>query len=223
MTTNNRLRELFCVNVSLCLIPILIFIYPVYSLNKNNLYSNIAFIDEGVMIPIYCGFISIPIHPGFVVGCEYRFKNSKNLHLLQTLNAGGYYHPHFEHGIFGYSEFGIRPIFNFGLAPEILLGLGYLHTFEDDPVFSQNSSGEYVQMRNYGRSHLMGTFSLGLGYDLLKKTKLPIIPYIRYQAAIEYPYTLNNGQIPVLMHTIFYLGTIFEMHSIFNLKGTTVN
>lgn len=223
MTNNRKLKRSLFENLFIHFTVIFILISPIHSLNKNNFYSNIALLNEGVMIPIYSGFTSIPIHPGLMVGCEYRYKESNNLHLFQSFNIGGYYHQHFEHGIYCNSEFGVRPIFNFGLTTEILLGFGYLHTIEDDPLFSQNSSGEYVQMRNYGRPHLMGTFSLGLGYDFSKMTNLILIPYVRYQTAVEYPYSLNNGEIPVLMHTMLYFGLIYDMHRIFNFKRTKVN
>jgi len=171
---------------------------------------NISIFDEGAMIPFYSGFASIPIHPGLLLGVEYYYsKNDKN-QLFQTLNIGGYLHKGFEHGLFLNTDVGYRHVFPWGIIDDILLGIGYLHTFSDNDVFKQDNKGRYVKITEYGNPRFIADASVGLGYDFSKKTRLSIQPYLRYQFFIELPWAKGLNNL-FMAHTVLQIGCIFPL------------
>ncbi len=134
----------------------ILFFQPILSHCNGNIKFNAAIFNEGTMIPFYSGFMSIPVHPGILLGGEYYYQYKEKIQLFQSVNLALYFHKKFEHGIFLNSEFGICIVFSIGIAPEVLMGIGYLNTFNNDPIFEQNSSGEYELTKDHGRPHLMG-------------------------------------------------------------------
>jgi hypothetical protein len=172
----------------------------------------ISVFNEGVFMPMYPHFTSVPVHPGLLSGIEYYHKKKLNSQFFQTLNIGFFIHKKYEHGIFLNSEVGDRYILPFGLAFEGLFGLGYLHTITDGPEFEQNNDGIYEQTKNYGRSHVLGSLAVGIGYDFSKKTNLDIHPHISYQFMVEYPWSSGeDGLSPVLPRSNLYIGLIFNI------------
>ena len=171
---------------------------------------NLAIFDEGIMLPVYSGFASIPPHPGLIIGTEFYYKKTEENQLFQTLNTGGYFHEGFENGLFIDSETGYRHIFHSGITGDILLGAGYLHTFSNNDVFRQDQTGQYVKIRNYGNPRFMADASAGLGYDFSKKTALNFQPYVRYQFFIEMPWAVGLDEL-LMAHTVLQAGCLFPL------------
>lgn len=169
--------------------------------------TNISIFNEGIHIPISSGFMSIPMHPGISLGLERRYnENPKNI-LFQNLNLGLYLHNSFEHGLYLNTETGYRHIYKPGIQNEILIGLGYLHTFSASRQYELNNNGEFEEINTKGRPHLMISASLGLGYDFGYIGKRDIMIYLRYQPFIELPYA-SDADILLMMHTSVHLGMV---------------
>jgi hypothetical protein len=171
---------------------------------------NLAVFDEGTMIPIYSGFTSNPIHPGLLIGAEYYYRKSRSDQLVQTVNLAGYLHHGFENGLFLNTDFGYRHSIPLGITGEILLGIGYLHTFSDNYVFEQNEDGRYVKTANRGNPRFMADASIGLGYDFSMKTRLPIQPYLRYSFFMEMPWAKGFDSF-LMAHTALQIGCLFPI------------
>jgi hypothetical protein len=177
---------------------------------NDHLRYNAAIFDEGTIIPFYSGFASLPIHPGLLVGTEYYYHRSMRNQLFQTLNLGGYFHEGFEHGLFINTDVGYRHVIPCGIMGDILLGIGYLHTFSDNDVFKQDKNGQYVKIADYGNPRFTADASVGLGYDFAMKTKLSIQPYVRYQFFIEMPWAKGLDNL-LMAHTVLQVGCIFPL------------
>lgn len=93
---------------------------------------------------------------------------------------------------------------------DILLGIGYLHTFSDNDVFEQDKNGHYGKITNWGNLRFMADASVALGYDFSKKTKLVILPYLRYQFFIEMPWAKGLDNL-LMAHTALQVGCLFPL------------
>jgi len=184
----------------------------VFAAIDGDLRLNVGMFDEGLIIPFYTGFASIPVHPGGVFGAELYYRKGEHHHLFQTLNLGYYYHRGYEHGLFVDTEFGYRYLGSIGIYVEGLLGTGYLHTFRDGTTFVfDKSSGEYQKAANGGRPHAMApALTIGTGFDFSPKVNLPVAIYLRYQAILEWPRCPENVK-SVMSHAALYVGFLINI------------
>ncbi len=95
-----------------------------------------------------------------------------------------------------------------GLTIEAPMGLGYLHTFEDAPIYSLGSSS-YERKRDWGKSQF--TFSLGLGFAARLGDSSAYSLFIQQQIVLQVPYAPRSG-VPLLAHNRSYLGLRREIN-----------
>ncbi|HEX8576589.1 MAG TPA: hypothetical protein VF677_09890 [Flavobacterium sp.] len=134
-------------------------------------------------------------HPGLFAGYEHNLMPQKRYQLLLALNLGGYIHQNNHTGLF--SEVGIGQRFNFrsGFLLEQYVGMGYLHTFlNGGPIYEVNDNGVVSETSNKGRSHVMPSVSLGLGWNLARSKKLPLLVFVRPRVFWQYPF--NSYALP---------------------------
>ena len=140
-------------------------------------------------------------HPGIIAGCELGLVSGSGHSLFTTLNLGSYIHRRNHIPVFAAAELGYRYTFNSGFNLHVLAGAGYFHKFLDAPIFSLSDGGP-VEIPNTGSPHLMVSASLGLGWNLSKKSSVPLDLFLRAQVFGEYPF---NSYI--LLHPVLQLGT----------------
>ena len=145
-------------------------------------------------------------HPGMTAGVEiYLYENSwYNNFFAGTL--GFYVHPRNHLGVFILPSLGQRFTAFFGLFGELLLGVGYLHTWPQGAVYERNDAGEIEQVYDSGHPHLMMNLALGFGWDLRKNGLLPLSIFFRIDAFGEYPF--NNIILP---HVAAQFGAIYRL------------
>jgi hypothetical protein len=151
-----------------------------------------AFINQAVGSP-FDGTILNILHPGFSLGTEYAWKEGRHGAWIQSLQAGYYFNKYDSKAVFLLTSFGYRRTLGFGLFGEAAPALGYLRYFHPSDIWRLNANGEYEKAGDTGRSALMISVMLGLGYDFGRKLSWPAAVFLRYQFYIIVPDTPDEG------------------------------
>lgn len=164
--------------------------------------------NESTAIP-FNKYWSIPIHPTFQIGTEFRYNSNEHHYLYQTLNLGYMYHKHLFQGAYLNSELGYDYRTAFGLSLKALLGLGYLHTFSTEEEY-KFENGNYVSGGDLGNSRIMPSLSAGIGFRINeKKPNSPEIIAL-YRSWVEFPY--SPGFISLMSHADVSFGMKFYIN-----------
>ena len=178
---------------------------------QTNAYSQIKFqnikvalISESVSIPF--GQIPInPIHPGISIGSDLVVKDQTSWYKSLGVEAGYYYHEHYEHAIMldATGQFGYT--FGIGLQLHLNGALGYKHSILTGETY-KFEGGEYKAKGYAAQSQ----FNIKLGYGL----EFPISERISlgadYMGMIALPYAPDKGK-PFSTHGILKLGTKIKL------------
>lgn len=164
----------------------------------------------------YLGVFSKTIHPGFTAGTYHLYHTGEKHELFQSFKVGFFYHRFVQYGVQLYSEGGYRYLLKNGLFAEGTLGAGYIHSLPDVQQFTFKD-GRYVRKKNWGRPEVMITTGIGVGYDLEKKSHLPMRIFIQYQFWLQAPFI--NNYVPLLPNTALHLGVRY----LFNCKKNNDN
>lgn len=156
-------------------------------------------------------------HYGLKIGTEYSIKqknktktkkSSKQIHkrkeVFLTANIGSYIHKRSHVGLFLSSEIGYRKTIRKGFKYEMLIGLGYLHTFLQGDTYEVNDDGTVDRVYLAGQPNLMIPFSIGLGYDFNFHYKKPFSLHLKPSFFIQYPYNQAIAIRPVVDLGLFY-------------------
>lgn len=166
---------------------------------------NLTFFDESTAIP-FTKFFTSPVHPGIQIGTEFNYKEKSYTRLFQTANLCYFYHNYLNQGFALYSEVGYEYRLKTGFSFTGLLGLGYMHTFNNAEEFTFNN-GSYLKNTDKGNARIFPSFSLDFGYYFFKDKQNSPKVFIRYQSWVEYPY--SPPDIPVMTHINLHLGAKF--------------
>jgi len=165
----------------------------------------ISIFNESTSMPFSRAF-STPVHPGFDIGTEFQWRNTRHFRLYPTINVGYIFHKHLYQAVFINGGLGVDYKMNFGLNIKTALGVGYMHSFRTQQEY-QFRHGQYEKSPDQGNARVTPSFSCGLGYVLhVENQRSPEI-FALYQTWIEYPY--SPGFIPVMPHTNIHLGYKF--------------
>lgn len=144
-----------------------------------------------------------PYHLYTGIGAE-RVWNSKRKHITyQTLDLGYFENSSSGNGYFVLSNYGYRYYVTqaFSLSGEV--GIGFIHIFRPKAVYELNTSGNYEQIRDWGKIHPTINFNLQMGY---KPNKLGV--FIEYNMLAEFLY---NEDAIIYPQTLFSLGINFNI------------
>jgi hypothetical protein len=171
---------------------------------------SVSVFNNGTALPGtgYAGIFSKTVHPGITLGTAHFYRQTVKSDLFQTFKLGYFYHRHNQHAIQLYSELGYRYRMPGGFYGEGLLGAGYLHSFADVQQFKWED-GRYIKKTNLGRPQLMISASLAAGYDLQKKTRLPLKLFLQYQFWLQTPFV--KKYVPLLPNAALHIGTIYSI------------
>lgn len=86
------------------------------------------------------------------------------------------------------------------LTLEGSLGIAYLHTFEDAPIYKEKD-GAYIQVRDWGRAQLSTNASIGISVPLSEK----ISALANYKFLLQLPFARKGGVL-FIPHSRFLLG-----------------
>ncbi len=151
-----------------------------------------AFINQAVGSP-FDGTILDIVHPGFSLGTEIVWKDGRRGQLVQGIQAGYYFNKYDSKAVFLQTSFGFRYTLGFGLFGEIAPVLGYLRYFHPSDIWRLNAEGEYEKAKDSGKSALLISGELGLGFDFSRKLGWPVSVFLRYQPYLIAPDTPGEG------------------------------
>ena len=143
-------------------------------------------------------------HPGLFLGTHKGIWQSGNYTLSYNPGITLYTHSRNHNALLLSNELGNRLTSRKGRFAELMLGLGYMHTWLQGDVYVRRDNGEVRTQFDWGRPHLMISTSLGFGWKSAAEQH-PQDYFLRIIAFGQYPF---NGI--VLPHLGLQLGTSFE-------------
>jgi len=146
--------------------------------------------------------ISKPLHPGLLLGAEFRYNHSVSNQWFQTAKLAFSYHQYAQTTFQLYSEAGYRRLLWKGIGAELRLGAGYLHAFPATELFKLEN-GMYFKKTNWGRPQCMAGAALGLNYSLPNRFWLNQV-FVDYQFYLQLPFV--KSYVPLLPNTLLHAG-----------------
>ena len=186
-------------------VVILIILFPGKLAAKDRIYPlSVTLMNESWAFPFSELGRFDPLYPGFTVGIN-RLRTDKLITFPQVVNVGYFYNRNVGSAAFLHVNQGIRSALDCGFFFEFSLGLGYFHAFNPGDIY-QKQGEVYEKARNTGKPGLMVSFSQTAGFDLSRKSDLPLAPFIRYQWIASSPYF--DMVIPIRPTGLVHLGTL---------------
>jgi hypothetical protein len=162
--------------------------------------------NSGTQLP--GNFITVPVHPGVSAGIEFAHNRSTVNRWFQTARLGLLHHQYSQTAVQLYSEGGFRRSVWRGLSAEVRVGLGYLHSFTDVPIFKLKSEGTYKRVSKFGRPQFMTGGALGMGYTFHKSAH-PWRLQVDYQFYVQTPFI--NEYVPLLPVSALHVGSAIPL------------
>lgn len=160
------------------------------------------------------------LHPGAAIGVERKVKFWGKRHGLVAhgffteADLGSYWHARNSVALFVSTDIGYRLVFPKGFRLEGLIGVGYLHTFDDGPVYTA-SGGQVSTVSDAGHPGLMLSALLGIGWDFTVGDHAPFSLFLRAGSFGQYPY--NSAVLP---HLEAQLGFSIPLERVAHRGGT---
>jgi hypothetical protein len=145
---------------------------------------------------------STPVHPGLLLGAEFRYNHSASNQWFQTVKLAFSYHQYAQTSIQLYSEAGYRRVIWRGIGAEFRIGAGYLHAFPATEIFKLEN-GIYRKKTNWGRPQCMTGAALGLHYGLPERFWVNRV-FVDYQFYLQMPFV--KSYVPLLPNTLLHAG-----------------
>ena len=145
-------------------------------------------------------------HPGFTVGFQPQLSTGP-IHLMWVGPELGFYvHPKNHVALWAEVQFGNRLTDPRGFFGELVVSVGYLHTWVDGPVYSYDDSQDVVKLENRGWPHLRPSFSFGLGHDFSVSHNAPVAWFLRLNVFAELPFNYAS-----LTHLSIHSGLVIRL------------
>lgn len=165
---------------------------------------SLSVVNENVAFPAIKIFEN-PLHPGMAAGACFTFNRSENSWFELHPETGFYLHRQHENGLLITCPVNYHYRFNFGMAVGGGIGIGYLHTFSNQPEYRMQD-GVYKRITGAGNPQFIVTTGIDISYRFLAETAHPVDIFAAYKFLVQLPYAAPIG-IPLLPHTIFQIGT----------------
>ncbi|MDP2335608.1 MAG: hypothetical protein Q8N05_03980 [Bacteroidota bacterium] len=161
-----------------------------FQVNAQELTRNLTPKNQrfGCMIGYYGDKFS---NSGVQLGAETYLATTQNYQVIASLNYNlfGQKDTYIAHNII--PRIGVRYTANFGLIAESYFGFGYIFRKFQYDQYWLNNNGNIVNRGKAGVSSAVPNIALGLGYDFMRKLKMPVRLYARPSISFFYP----NGYV----------------------------
>ena len=164
-------------------------------------YCLFSVFNAATQLPVG-SFFSHPVHPGAVVGVEFRHNRQPKNQWFQTTKLGFSHHRYVQSTVQLYSEIGYRRAIWRGTAAELRLGGGYLHAIPATEIFTLKGNA-YEKKTNLGRAQAMAGGALGLSYTQQNRAK-PLRFSLDYQFYLQMPFV--KQYVTLLPNTLLHAG-----------------
>jgi len=168
----------------------------------------ISFFNHSIGVP-FKDFVKTPLNIGFTAGVEFDYSNNGQGKNFQKFEVGWFHHKNLSTGIWLKTDYIRRVANKKGLFADFQGGLGYLRDYSVNRNFTISQDGQYQSKKNASRGGLLIGLGLGSGYKVKLNDQYSIAPFFKYEGMIQTPYA---EIIPFLPHSMFHLGTKFNMN-----------
>ena len=136
-------------------------------------------------------FGELLLHPGLSVGSDYTVYSQKWLTVHWDTDLGGYWHRWNNTSLFLKTSIGSR--FTMGsVFSDTNLGVGYMHSWASGVMYQRVEDGGVEKATNYGHAHFMPNASFLLGWDVGRRSSLPLSihigPEVYFQSSFNHIY-----------------------------------
>ena len=169
------------------------------------LYASIF--NQSVGLAVGGGLLGGLVKPGLLVGAEHTWVEFRRARWFQTAGGGYLRQRWVQHGVLLQTETGssLRLVRDF--HGELLLGLGYFHSFSERPIYDP-ATGR--QQRDLGKPSVMPSVSMGLAWSQQWMGASPYGIFVRQQFLLQAPFAPGIGAT-VIPHTAFHFGIRYGM------------
>lgn len=146
-----------------------------------------------------------PVHPGIELGVTLKEKvKSKS---IRRWNAylGWYHHKSVDQSFYLRGEYQFAYGIKNTIGIYVPVGLGYMHTFNTQPVFEQQSNGSFERITQLGNARVILNTGLGMSYLKLEK----IEPFMKYEVMVQSPFV---STVPVGLRSFLKIGTNIKLN-----------
>ena len=178
------------------------------NLQYSKLPIKIAFGNQDVGLGFQNIFSSF--NPNVELGTEYIYNKNLNHQIGQTAEIGFTKNDVLGNKLSLTSGFFYRYTHKSGLFIDCGIEIGIAQQFHQRQVYEYDAlNNQYVEGKNVGKTTFVGGYGLSLGYDLSRKTKLPLSIYINYNFSIQYPY-LDLDMFPFMPQSTTQIGITYK-------------
>ncbi|MEM9363177.1 MAG: hypothetical protein AAGA43_11105 [Bacteroidota bacterium] len=147
------------------------------------------------------GFIALNRSPGIRISTSFPI-NENTFSLAYRLALSFYHQKGLHYGLHLNNQIALCYGKLSFLTPEIQLGLGYLHIFQDAPLYKFENGG-YKRKKDWGRSQLTGSLALGFKIRISEKARLDLT--LAHQIVLQFPFA-PKADVFGILHNNTYIG-----------------
>lgn len=176
---------------------------------KSQVHNNnkVEFVEAGIFIhsislPFKAsnGFLKLNRWPGFKIGTSIPI-NHNNLGLSYRPSLSFYHQKKLHYGFHFNNQFALSYPKDKTISTELLGGIGYLHTFEDAPLY-KIEQGIASKKKDWGRSQFTISLGIGFGVNILKNSGLKA--FVQQEIILQLPFASKAG-VSTIMHNRIHL------------------
>jgi hypothetical protein len=182
---------------------------PSLKISESNEYLEVGFFIHSVSLPFKASnhLIGFNRFPGITIGFSKHYKEPKGKLDKYFYHSISYYHQKELHkGLELSSVYTLDHKLRRQFGANGGMGLGYLHTFEDAPIYKLKD-GKYKQVRDWGRPQFTPSVKFGLTYLISSSYQLAV----NYQFALQLPFAKKAGVL-FIPHNRIYLSVRKIIH-----------
>ena len=136
-------------------------------------------------------------YPGLVLEAEWETNYTGKVSLPLRIDLGFYVHKRYNIGVFTDVNYGFRQYFKSGIYLEESIGVGVLTTFlSNDATYEVNSAGGISETSNFGSVDFMPSVTLGVGYNLTRRSDKTNLIWLRPKIFWQYPHKTTSTYNP---------------------------
>lgn len=135
------------------------------------------------------GFLKLNRWPGFRLSSSFTLKKGQAASSYRP-SLSFYHQSNLHYGLHFNQQFALSSPRGKALAAELLLGPGYLHTFEDAPLY-HTKKGKVARKRDWGRAQFTVSLAFGLGFRWNRAPNL--MTFIQQELLLQFPFAPKGG------------------------------
>ena len=145
-----------------------------------------------------------PMHPGIELGVTLGEKEKPKSTRRWNAYLGWFYHKNIDQNFYVRGEYQFAYDIKNTIGINVPVGLGYMHTFNSQPVFEQQDNGSFERKTQLGNARVIVNLGLGLSYLKLDKVE----PFIKYEVVAQSPFVAT---VPVGVRSFLKIGTTIKL------------